>query len=127
MPGSDGSPLKVLMRSGRVVNLGVYCTMKFFGDFVRDRKLLTIEEAVRRVTSLPARCLRLKDSGILRVGAKADIAIFNLDTIAPLPNWVETPSPDRYGIGIEHVVVNSKLAVEDGAITGVRAGKVLRH
>jgi len=74
---------------------------------------------VRKMTSLPARKHLLADRGVLHPGAFADAVVFNPDTIADIATYAE---PRQYPAGIEYVVVNGQIAVEEGRQTGARAG-----
>lgn len=97
---------------------------RFLQHYVRDRQVLSLPEAVRRITSLPASRLGLQDRGRLQVGQWADITVFN-------PEQIEsrfTPSqPRAYPGGIVHVMVNGELAMQDGRRTELNAGRVLRE
>ena len=101
--------------------------------YVRGEPLLSLEDAIRRMTSFPAQRFGLHDRGVLRPGLAADIVVFDLDRIhdratnlfphsAPLANV-----PHDYPEGIDHVLVNGRVIIEDGARSGVASGKVLRR
>lgn len=90
---------------------------------VRETAVLTLEEAISKVTSTPANKFRLTDRGILRVGAYADIVVFNPDTVT---DRGDTLHPRVYPDGIEHVFVNGKQVIKDGKHTGATPGKILR-
>lgn len=91
---------------------------RFLGHYVRDNNLLPLQEAVRKITSLPAQTYGLKDRGILKSGAFADIVIFNKDTIKDTAVFGNlTPSQ-----GIKAVFVNGKLTFNNGLYTGISAG-----
>ena len=96
----------------------------FYRHFVRDKKTLSPQEAIRRLTSLPASRLGLTDRGVLRKGAWADIAIFDSAAFADQGTTFE---PNQTAVGMHHVIVNGKLALKDGALTGERSGQVLRR
>ncbi len=96
---------------------------RFLGKYVREEKVLSLPQAIRKVTSFPAQRLRLKDRGIIREGMKADITIFNPDTIIDTGTY---QNPNQYPIGIQYVLVNGQIAVENGKLSSRRAGKVLR-
>ena len=96
----------------------------FYRHFVRDTKRLSAQEAVRRITSLPAQRLGLTNRGVVRPGAYADLAIFDPNTFAERGTTFE---PNQPATGMKHVLVNGVLAVRDGQLTGARAGQVLRH
>ena len=95
----------------------------FFREFVRDSGTFAPEEAIRRLTSLPATRLGLKDRGVLRTGAYADLAIFDPETFAERGTTFE---PNQTAVGMRHVLVNGVVAVEDGAVRNERGGRVLR-
>jgi N-acyl-D-amino-acid deacylase len=101
--------------------------------YVREEKVLSLQEAIRKMTSFPAQKLGLRDRGLLREGMWADIVIFNVSTIKdkatsrfpysfPLENY-----PHKYPEGIEYVMVNGEIVVKKGRHKGVFPGKVLRH
>lgn len=97
---------------------------RIFKRYVRDTRLLRLEEAVRRSTSLPARRLGLRKRGVLDTGFHADVVVFDPETIADLATYED---PYRYPEGIAHVFVNGVAAVRDGRSTGARAGRALRR
>ena len=101
--------------------------------YVREEGVLTLQEAIRKMTSFPAQKLGLRDRGQIREGMCADIVVFDFGRIRdratcrfpytfPLPNY-----PHRYPEGIEYVLVNGQVVVEKGEHTGTLAGHVLRH
>jgi N-acyl-D-amino-acid deacylase len=96
---------------------------RVLGRYVRELKLFSLEEAVRRMTSLPAQTFRLKDRGTLKPGAFADIVIFD-------PAKVTDPStfndPHHYAVGFSDVIVNGGVVIRDGQLTEVRSGGPLR-
>ena len=96
---------------------------RLIAEYVRKRKVLSLEEAVRKMTSWPATRMRLFDRGTLREGQWADITVFNYERIqdnATYENPVALPS------GIDYVLVNGQVVVERGAHTGAKPGRVLR-
>ena len=102
---------------------------RFYGTFPRkirryamERGVLSVENAVRSSTSLPAVILGLRDRGMVREGFHADIVVFDPETIRDTATFFE---PHRHSEGIVHVLVGGEFAVEDGAITGRRAGRVI--
>lgn len=97
---------------------------RVLGHYVREKGLLSLPAMIRRMTSLPAQRLGLQDRGILRPGMKADIVIFDPDTVADLATYAD---PRQYPVGIHSVMVNGAVAVENGVLTGVRRGEVLRR
>jgi dihydroorotase/N-acyl-D-amino-acid deacylase len=96
---------------------------RILGKYVRDEKLISIEEAVRRFTSRPAMRVGITDRGILRPGMKADVTIFNPQTIHDVSTYVD---PTHYSVGVEHVFVNGKAVVAVGTITSERPGEPIR-
>lgn len=95
----------------------------FFRHFVRETRMITAQEAVRRLTSLPAQRIGLKDRGIIREGAWADLAIFDPELFGETGTTFE---PNRVAQGMNHVLVNGVVGVKDGQRTGERTGHVLR-
>jgi len=96
---------------------------RILGKYVRDEHLLTLEEAIRKMTSKAAASVHLHDRGILRPGIIADITIFDPVTIGDVSTFDD---PNHYSIGVSHVFVNGKRVVADGAITQERPGRPLR-
>ncbi|MCC7243317.1 MAG: amidohydrolase family protein, partial [Acidobacteria bacterium] len=96
---------------------------KILGTYVRDEKLITLEDAVRRFTSRPAIRMGITDRGLLRPGFKADITVFDLATVRDRSTYTD---PNHYSEGIRHVLVNGQAVVRDGAITEARPGQVIR-
>lgn len=92
--------------------------------YVRELKLLRLEEAVRRMTSLPATTFRLRDRGQLRVGAWADVVIFNPATVQDRATF---NAPHQYATGFAWVLVNGVPVVKQDLHTGARPGRTLRH
>jgi dihydroorotase/N-acyl-D-amino-acid deacylase len=96
---------------------------RVLGRYVREQKILSFSEAIRKMTSLPAWRLGLKDRGVLKIGAVADIAVLDRDKIIDRATF---SAPHQYSEGVQHVFVSGKAALLNGELTGVRAGKVLR-
>jgi N-acyl-D-amino-acid deacylase len=96
---------------------------RLLGHYVRDEKLITLQEAVRRLSALPAANLGLGRRGRLAPGNYADVVVFDPATIADLASYRE---PHRYAVGVRHVVVNGTPALRDGEATGARPGRVVR-
>jgi len=95
---------------------------RVLGVYVRDKRELTLEDAVRKMTSLPANRLRLADRGILRPGMKADIAVFDPLKVRDTATYTQ---PHQYAEGFSTVVVNGQVVFENGAMTDARPGRVL--
>ena len=97
---------------------------RILGQFVRDEALLSLEEAVRKMTSAPAARLGLRDRGVIRDGAVADLVVFDPATVRSTATYDE---PRSFPIGIEHVIVAGTPVVADGVHTGATPGRGLRH
>jgi N-acyl-D-amino-acid deacylase len=97
---------------------------RILGHYCRDLGILGLPEAIRKMTSAPANRLGLSDRGLLRPGMKADVVVFDPDTIIDASTYED---PRRYPTGIRHVFVNGRQAVRDGQLTETRAGRVLRR
>jgi N-acyl-D-aspartate/D-glutamate deacylase len=95
---------------------------KVLGQFVREKKWLTLEEAVRKMTSLPAWRLKLKDRGRIRKGMKADLVLFGAARVRDRSTFAE---PAKLSEGIEKVWVNGEMVWDAGKPTGARPGRVL--
>jgi len=87
-------------------------------------KLLTLEKAVMKMTSVTAKKLGLKDRGLLKEGMRADIVILDPKRVADRATYLD---PYRYPEGIEYVIVNGELVIDEGEHTGSLPGMVLRH
>ena len=96
---------------------------RILGHYVRDEKLLTLEEAIRKMTSKAATRVHLGDRGVLRPGLAADITVFDPATIRDVATFDD---PTHYSVGVRHVLVNGRRVVADGKITEERPGRVLR-
>ena len=97
---------------------------RILGHFVRERKVLKLEEAIRKMTSLSASRLGLKDRGSIKAGNFADLVVFDPDKIIDKATF---RNPHQYPEGIHHVFVNGTRAIKDGKFQNRRAGKVLRR
>jgi len=97
-------------------------TARILGHYVREVKLIPLEEAVRKMTSLPASRMRLGDRGLLRPGMAADIVAFDPDTVGERSTYAD---PIHYSRGFEYVAVNGQLVVDGGKITDARPGRPL--
>ena len=92
--------------------------------YVKKEKVLPLEMAIKKMTSLPAEKIGLKDRGILKEGFWADLVLFDLDRIEDKATF---ENPHQYPEGIEHVIVNGRIVVEKGSITGTRSGLILKR
>lgn len=97
---------------------------RILGKYVREEKVMSLEEAVKKLTSKAAEAMNLKDRGLLKEGYYADITIFNPDTIVDKGTFID---PIQFPEGIEYVIVNGKVAVEHGKHTDILNGKVIRN
>jgi N-acyl-D-aspartate/D-glutamate deacylase len=95
---------------------------RVLGEYVRDQRLLSLAQAVHKMTGMPARRLGLRDRGLIRVGARADLVVFDPKRVTDLATYED---PHRYPAGIDHVVVNGRFVVKDGEHTGSLPGRVL--
>ncbi len=123
--GSDGSALATTgpLKRGNPHprNFGTF--PRVLGVYVREQKLLTLEDAIRKMTSLNAAKIGLVDRGTLRVGAFADIVVFDEARIIDRSTYTE---PFQYSEGIEYVLVNGQIVLEKGKHSGARPGRALR-
>ena len=90
--------------------------------YMREEKVLTLENAIKKMTSLTAQFLQIKDRGLLMRGYKADIVIFNPETIRDNATYVDAR---QYSTGTEYVIVNGKISVANGEYNGDLHGKLL--
>jgi N-acyl-D-amino-acid deacylase len=90
--------------------------------YVRDEKIIGLEEAIRRMTSLPAQRFQLHERGLIREGMAADIVIFDKDKVKDEATFA---SPHAYSSGFHYVIVNGTITLENGKHTGRRGGTVL--
>ena len=95
---------------------------RVLAKYVREEKVIPLEEAIRRMTSLPAQQFRIEARGLLLPGYFADLVIFDENKVQDLSTF---DKPHAYTVGFEYVLVNGKLTVDKGTHTGVRAGKAL--
>jgi len=125
-------PLTAVASDGGVREFGVglphprsYGTnARVLGEYVRNRKLLTLEDAVRRMTSMPARTFNFKDRGVVREGMAADLLLFDP---ARVDDKATYENPHRFSEGFDFVLVNGVVMVDGGQLTENRGGRVLRH
>lgn len=126
---SIGSDASSAAREGDMDDLGLphprsYGTFpRIIGHYVRDEGVLSLPEAIRKMTSWPAARMQLKDRGLIREGMKADITVFDLSTINDTATWLD---PTQKPTGIDYVLVNGKLVLNAGRRTGATPGQVLR-
>jgi N-acyl-D-amino-acid deacylase len=125
-------PMTMIASDGRLSRIGDgvphprnYGTFpRVLGKYVRDEKVLTLEQAVRKMTGMPAARLGLKDHGCVRVGCMANIAVFSAAKVRDVGTFED---PHHYPEGIPFVIVNGVLVVDGGQFTSARPGRVLRR
>ncbi len=98
--------------------------VRVLAEYVKRRHVLTLEDAVRRMTSLPAARMGLNDRGVLREGLRADITMFDYDALDDVATYQSPLGPPK---GIDLVIVNGQVALDENGPTAARAGVVLRH
>jgi N-acyl-D-aspartate/D-glutamate deacylase len=96
---------------------------RVLGRYVRDEKVLTMEEAIRKMTSANAAKIHQYDRGLLRPGMAADVTVFNAATINDTATYEK---PHQYAVGVEYVIVNGKVVLEHARHTGARPGAILK-
>ena len=125
-------PQTMIASDGRLASLGEghphprwYGTFpRVLGVYVREKGILTLENAIQKMTTMPADRLGLKERGRIKENTFADIVIFNPETVIDKATFQE---PHQYPVGIDYVIVNGKFAVDGGQYGNVRSGKVLRR
>jgi N-acyl-D-amino-acid deacylase len=126
MVGSDGYALAPygVLGEGKPHPRSYGAFPRFLGRYVREKRLCTWQEAVRKMTSLPADFLGLKDRGRIKEGMAADIVIFNPETVIDRATFSD---PHQYPKGIEYVITNGTIVIQQEKHTGALSGKILRH
>ena len=122
--GSDGSAVKTEgpLAAGHPHPRYYGTFPRVLGRYVREEKLLSLEEAVRKMTSANAARVRIYDRGLLRPGQWADVTVFNPDTIIDNATFEK---PHQYATGVEYVIVNGRIVLDQGRHTGARPGAIL--
>jgi N-acyl-D-amino-acid deacylase len=124
--GSDGSAYAIdgKLRRGNPHprNFGTF--PRVLGVYVREAKLITLEDAIRKMTSLNAAKVGLRERGLLRIGHHADITLFDPETVIDKATYTD---PFHYPVGIEYVIVNGKVVIDEGEHTGAKPGRALRR
>ena len=95
---------------------------RILGRYVREEKVLTMEEAIRKMTSANTSKIRIYNRGLLRTGQWADVTVFNPDTVIDNSTFEK---PHQYATGIEYVVVNGEVVLDRGKHTGARPGRIV--
>jgi len=119
--GSDGSAIN-LDYPGKPHPRNFGTNPRVLGKYTREEKTLMLEDAVRKMTSLPAQVLGLKNRGLIREGYWADLVVFDPEAVADSATY---ENPKRYPKGIDYVLVNGVVVVDQGRHTGARPGKVI--
>jgi N-acyl-D-aspartate/D-glutamate deacylase len=121
---SDGGAFAIEgpARTGHPHPRGIGTFPRVLGRYVRERKVLTVAQAIHKMTGMPARRLRLSGRGKIAVGAAADLVVFDPATIGDRGTFQD---PFQYPVGIPTVIVNGAVALRDGARTGSGKGKTL--
>ncbi len=113
------------VRTGELVHPRCFGTFsRILGRYVREQKILSLESAIKKMTSDPAKKIGLKDRGILKKGNWADVVIFDAKTITDKADF---DNPYQYSEGIEYVIINGKFVVKESKHTGELVGKVLKR
>jgi len=120
MVGSDGQVVVFGRASPHPRSYGTFA--RVLGRYVRDLKILTLEDAIRKMSSYPAQRLGLRDRGVLRERMKADVVILDPAAVRDLSTFEQ---PHQYAQGVSLVVINGQVAFENGAITSARPGRIL--
>ncbi len=97
---------------------------RYIRKYVKEMKILSLEEAIRKATSMPAKRMKINDRGIIREGAWADLVVFDFNEIREVGDYLEPRKPPK---GIKYVIVNGVIVVENGKHTGKLPGKVIRR
>jgi len=120
MIGSDGEVPVFGVASPHPRSYGTF--VRVLGVYVREKHAITLEDAIRKMSSFPAQRLGLVDRGLLRPGMKADIAVFDPATVKDMATFEK---PHQYAVGVSYVLVNGQVVVENNAMTSARPGRVL--
>ena len=124
-------PQTMVASDGRLVAPGMghphprwYGTFpRVLGRYVREKEVLSLPEAIHKMTALPAAAMGLTDRGLLREGMKADLVIFNPETVADKATFEK---PHQYPEGIPYVIINGEVSLDNGEFQHLKAGQVLR-
>lgn len=96
---------------------------RILGKYVREEKILSLEEAIRRMTSLAAQKFNLPSRGLLLEGKAADIVVFDPETVSDKASFT---APHQFSVGFQYIIVNGEFVLDEGKHTGIRSGQVLR-
>jgi N-acyl-D-aspartate/D-glutamate deacylase len=126
IPSSDGGGTAKPGEATRRVRPSAYSGFSDALVWVREKKLVTLEDMIRKMTSFPARTLRLWDRGLIKEGLRADITVFDFENVRSLCTYENDARP-AYPAGIPYVIVNGVPVIDDDQLTEALPGKVLRH
>jgi N-acyl-D-amino-acid deacylase len=96
---------------------------RVLGRYVRELKVITLEDAIKKMTSMNAEKISIPDRGSLKVGYWGDVAVFDPNTIADKATYED---PHQYSVGVQYVLVNGQVVLDNGTHTGATPGKVIR-
>ncbi len=119
---SDGSAVPFGKNVPHLRNYGTF--PRVLSDYVRDKKLLSLEQAIHKMTSMPASRINLETRGMLAEGMTADINIFDAETVNDKDDWA---NPHQYATGFSYVIVGGTPVIDKGVATGGRPGKILKR
>jgi N-acyl-D-amino-acid deacylase len=119
--GSDGGVQE--LGSGNPHPRSYGTNARVLSEYVRVRGVLTLPEAIRRMTSLPAQTFRLRDRGLVREGMAADLVVFDPERVEDKATFAK---PHQYSQGFDFVLVNGKIEVDEGQVTNARGGGIVR-
>jgi len=120
MHGSDGHITEMNIEVPHPRCYGTF--PRVLGVYVREKGILKLEEAIRKMTSMPADRLKIKDVGLISEGKKADIVIFDPETIKDMATYQK---PHQYPVGIDYVMIGGEIVVDHGRITGSKPGRII--
>ena len=126
IPSSDGGGTAKPGEGTRRVRPTAYSGFSDALIWVREKKLVTLEDMIRKMTSFPARTFRLRDRGLIKEGLRADITVFDFENVKSLCTYENDARP-AYPEGIPYVIVNGVPVIDDNQLTEALPGKVLRH
>lgn len=120
MIGSDGEVPQFGVGAPHPRSYGTF--VRVLARYVRERHTITLEDAVHKMSGLPAQRLKLYDRGLIRPGMKADLVVFDPETVADKATFEK---PHQYAAGVKHVLVNGRPLIADGELTNERSGRIL--
>jgi N-acyl-D-aspartate/D-glutamate deacylase len=120
MIASDGQVVMFGRASPHPRSYGTFA--RVLGRYVRELKVLALEDAIRKMSSYPAQRIGLADRGSLRAGMKADVAIFDPETVRDMSTFEQ---PHQYAQGVSTVIINGQVVFENGTMSAARPGRVL--